>query len=78
MSSASSRLKDVLARAETWPPDLQEEAVATLLALEEKGAGIFHVSDEVWADMQEGISQADRREFVSEEEVAKADKRLGL
>ena len=78
MSVISSRLKEVLARAETWPPALQEEALETLLTLEEKGTGIFHISDEVWADMQEGIAQAERREFVSDEDVAKANKRLGL
>jgi predicted transcriptional regulator len=78
MSSVSSRLKEVLARAETWPPALQEEAVETLLTLEEQGTGIFHISDEVWADMQEGLAQAERREFVSDEEVAKANKRYGI
>jgi len=77
MSVVSSRLKELLARAEMWPPTLQEEALEALLTLEERGTGTFHVSEEVWADMQEGIAQAERREFVSDEEVAKANKRLG-
>ena len=77
MAAVSTRLKEVLARAETWPDSLQEEAVQTLLTLEERGTGIFHIDDDVWADMQEGLAQADRREFVSEEDVAKANKRLG-
>ena len=78
MSKISSRLKEVLARAETWPAALQEEAIETLLTLEEQGTGVFHISDELWSDMQEGIAQAERREFVSDEDVAKANKRLGI
>ena len=77
MSGVSRQLKEVLARAETWPAALQEEAVQTLLALEAEGTSAFHITDEVWADMQVGLAQADRREFVSEEDLAKADKRLG-
>ena len=77
MSGVSRQLKEVLARAETWPVALQEEAVQTLLALEAEGTGMFHITDEVWADMQVGLAQAERREFVSDEDMAKADKRLG-
>jgi len=76
MAGVSRQLKEVLARAETWPASLQEEAVQVLLTLEAQGAGIVHVPDEVWADMQEGVDQADRREFVAEEDVAAADRRL--
>ena len=78
MADVSRQLKDVLTRVETWPPALQEEAVRTLLILESEGTGIFLVSDEVWADMQDGLAQAERREFVSDEDMAKANKRLGL
>lgn len=78
MAGVSRQLKEVLARAESWPAALQEEAVQTLLTLEAQGTGIFHISDDVWEDMQEGLAQADRREFVSEEDLAKANKRLGL
>ena len=78
MAGVSRQLREVLARAESWPDALQEEAVQTLLTLEERGTGIFHISDDVWADMQEGLAQAERREFVSEEDMAKANKRLGV
>jgi hypothetical protein len=77
MSGVSRQLREVLIRAETWPAALQEEAVQALLALEAEGTGVFHITDEMWADMQQGLAQAERREFVSDEDVAKADKRLG-
>jgi hypothetical protein len=77
MSGVSKQLKEVLARAETWPAALQEEAVETLLTLEAEGTRVFHVDDEVWSDMQEGLAQAERREYVPDEDLTKADKRLG-
>lgn len=75
MSRTARQLRDVLARVETWPENLQKEAVETLLTLEEQGTGIYRIGDEEWADMQAGIAEADRREFVSDEELAKADRR---
>ena len=77
MNSMTKQLKELLERVETWPEEVQEEAVQTLLAIEE-GVGIYHVSDKEWADMQEGIAQADRREFVSDDVVARANRRLGV
>ena len=78
MANVSRQLRDVLARAEAWPPALQEEAVRALLILESEGTGVFKISDDVWADMQAGLAEADRGDFVSDEDVAKANKRLGL
>lgn len=40
--------------------------------------GVYYLTDEEWADLQEGIAQADRREFVPDEVVAEADKRHGI
>jgi hypothetical protein len=70
-------LKEVLRRVETWPPEAQAEAVQSLLSIEEKHTGVYQVSDEEWLDLQEGIAQADRREFVPDELVAVSDKRHG-
>ncbi len=74
----TKQLKEILERVDSWPEKVQQEAVQTLLTIEERGTGIYHVSDEEWADMQEGIQQANRGEYASEEAVAKANKKLGL
>ncbi|MDO8514323.1 MAG: hypothetical protein Q7S50_02145 [bacterium] len=71
-------LKEILERVGRWPEKVQAEAVQTLLTIEERGTGIYHVSDGEWADMQEGITQADQGKFVSDKVVAKANTRLGL
>ena len=63
----TKQLKEMLERVDSWPEKVQEEAVQTLLAIEERGTGTYHVSDEEWVGMQEGIIQADRGEFVPDE-----------
>lgn len=74
----SKELKEVFARAESWPAELQEKAVETLLTLEEWGTGSYRVSDSEWADMREGIDQAKRGEFAPDATVVEADKHLGV
>jgi hypothetical protein len=74
---SAKTLKDVLQRLETWPPEAQAEAVQSLLNIEEKHTGVYRVSDEEWADLQEGIEQANRGEFVPDELIAESDKRHG-
>ena len=71
------KLRELVERAESWPDAAQDEAVRSLLAIEERHGGPYVLSDEEWADLQEGIAQADRKEFVSDEVVAEADKRHG-
>ena len=72
-----TKLKDLLERAELWPEAVQDEAVRLLLAVEEEQAGVYVISDEEWADLREGLDQADRGEFVPDEVLAEADKRHG-
>ena len=75
--SVTTQLKEVMKRAESWPEDLQAEAVDLLLAIEEAGASPYRIADAEWARLRIAIAQADRGEFVDEESVAAADKRLG-
>ncbi len=73
------QVREVLDRVLSWPEDRQEELAAVALEMESEGGRyVYHLSDEEWADLQEGIAQADRWEFVSPEALAKADKRHGV
>jgi hypothetical protein len=73
------QVKEVLDRVLCWPKERQEELASIALEMEsEFGRELYHLTDEEWADLQEGIAQADRREFVSEETMAEADKRHGV
>ena len=63
-------LEDILARVRTWTPDLRAEAVDLLLALEQDNGDIYELTDEELADIREGLAEADRDEFATEEEIA--------
>jgi predicted transcriptional regulator len=59
----------VLDRVKTWPPERQEEAMHVLLAMEEASSD-HELSKEDIAAIEEGIAQARRGEFATDEEVA--------
>ena len=62
------QIEAVLERVKTWPEDRQEDAAALLLAMEEANED-DELTDEDWADLEEGLAEADRGELVPEEEM---------
>ena len=74
----TSKLKEVLARVETWPKKVQDKALQSLLIIEARHARTYRLSADEWEDMQESLGQADRGEFVPEEIVEAWDKRHGI
>jgi predicted transcriptional regulator len=69
------RLKDLLKRAEDWPEPDQEELVETAREIEARRTGVYVLDDREWIEIQQGIAEADRGEFVSDEDIAAADSR---
>jgi predicted transcriptional regulator len=59
----------VLDRVKTWPPERQEDAVRVLLEIEAEVTGVYQLSDEERAAIEEGMAQARRGEFATDEEV---------
>jgi hypothetical protein len=72
------KLKDLLKCAETWPGPDQEERVETAREIESRRTGSYVLDDREWSEIQQGIAEADRGEFVSEEDIAAADTRRGI
>ena len=72
------RLKDLLKRVEDWPEPDQEELVETAREIESRRTGVYVIDDREWSDIQQGIAEADRGEFVSDEDIAAADSRRGI
>jgi hypothetical protein len=72
------KLKNLLERAETWPETDQEELAELAAEIESRHSGVYVLSDREWADLQEGIAQADRSEFVPDEVIAEENKRYGI
>ena len=60
----------VLDRVRTWPPERQEDAVRVLLEMEAAGTGVYELSEEELADVEEGLREIERGEVATDEEVA--------
>jgi hypothetical protein len=70
--------KNLLDRVASWPDEDVAELNELAREIESRRTGVYMISDDEWADLQEGVSQADRKEFVSDEVIAEADKRHGI
>ena len=70
--------KNLLDRVSSWPDEDIAELSELAREIEARRAGIYIIGDDEWADLQEGVRQADRKEFVSDEVIADADKRRGI
>jgi predicted transcriptional regulator len=64
------QVKEILERVLTWPPERQEDAAQMLLMLEAQGGEMYHPSDDEWAAIREGLEEAKRGEFATDDEVA--------
>jgi hypothetical protein len=70
--------KNLLDRVASWPDEDVAELNELAREIESRRTGVYIISDDEWADLQEGVSQADRKEFVSDQVIAEADKRHGI
>ena len=65
-----SEIRAIVERIHTWPEDKQQLALDLLKWIEAKDLeDDGELSAEDWADLEEGLAEADRGEFVSEEEM---------
>ena len=71
-----AQIKEVLDRVLTWAPERQQEAAELLTLLESQEGELYHPSDEEWLAIQEGLDQARRGEFASDEEMEALWKRF--
>ncbi len=64
----------VLDRVKMWPPEKQEEAMRVLLEIEAgakgESVGVYQLSPEELADIEDGQAEIRRGEFATDEEVA--------
>jgi hypothetical protein len=66
--------KNLLDRVASWPDEDVTELDELAREIEARRSGIYVLSDDEWADLQEGLGQADRKEFASDADIASADK----
>ncbi len=60
------------------PAEDQDGLANALLAITGEETAVVHLDDETRAAVEEGIAQAERGEFVSDEVIAAGDKRRGI
>jgi len=60
----------LLERVSSWPEDEQEELVAAAAEIELRRTDVYRLSDDERAAVREGLEQAKRGEFVSDDVVA--------
>ena len=68
-------LRDLLAHAETWPREDQDELAEYAREIEARRTGIYKMSEDERAAVSQGMAEADQGKFVSDDLLAKADKR---
>ncbi len=71
-------LEQAIAKVRALPEDDQDLAAEMLLSMAAKGAEPVRLDDETRAAIREGVAQARRGEFVSDEDMAAFFKRHGL
>jgi hypothetical protein len=62
-------LKKVLARAENWPEQDQEELAQVVLEIEARRHGVYHASVEELKAIDEALAAVGRGEIASDQEV---------
>ena len=76
---AVQSLRTLLDRAETtWPEEDLAELEAHARDIQARRTGIYELSDDERSAIEEGLAQAERGEFASEEDLAADRKRFGL
>ena len=71
----TKQLTEMLEKVKTWPEWRQEDAALMLQEMERQGTEIYNLSDEERRAVDAGLAEADRGEFVSDEEMEKFWKR---
>jgi hypothetical protein len=66
--------KNLLDRIASWPDEDVAELEEVAREIEARRIGVYVINETEWADLQESLRQADRREFVSDEIVERANK----
>ena len=72
------QINAVLEGVRSWPEQDQEELVELVREIEARRSGVYTMSDEERAAVQEGLDQARRGEFVPDDEMDAFWKKYGV
>jgi hypothetical protein len=60
----------ILDRIADWPEEAQAEVVQSVVDIETKHFGVYHLSDDERAAIERGLEEMRQGKFASDEEVA--------
>jgi len=66
----NAKLKDIIERVETWPKEAQEDAVESLLAIEQELVEPYELTDEDRAAIERSLDDLRHGRLASDEQVA--------
>ncbi|HEY2071736.1 MAG TPA: hypothetical protein VGG48_19405 [Rhizomicrobium sp.] len=66
---SNEKIEAFFDRIRKWPDDWQDEVIAVLSKLEHDFENPYELTEEEERDLDEGLAEADRGEFVPEEEI---------
>jgi predicted transcriptional regulator len=72
------QINAVLESVRSWPEQDQEELVEFAREIEARRSGVYVMSDDERAAVQEGLDQARRGEFVPDDEMDAVWKKYGV
>jgi hypothetical protein len=64
--------KNLLDRVASWPDEDIAELNELAREIEARRTGVYVIDETEWADLQESLREADRKEFVSHEVIEQA------
>ena len=65
----NSRTKALLERVESWPTEYQEELADFIREVESRRTGVYRLSGDERAAVQEGLEDARRGNFATDQEI---------
>jgi hypothetical protein len=72
------QINAVLETVRSWPTEDQEELAEIVREIQARRTGVYVMSDEERAAVREGLEQARRGEFVSDDEMDAFWKKIGV
>jgi hypothetical protein len=67
----SQQLTELIKRVKTWPAWRQQDVARMIEAMEESGTEVYQLSDEERLLVDEGLDQANRGQFLSDDDMEK-------
>jgi predicted transcriptional regulator len=71
-------VKDLIERVAAWPAEDIAALEEFVREMEARRADLYRLTDDERTAIREGLAQADRGEFVPDEEIAEMNKRHGV